>query len=939
MLRLIVAASAIVATSAIAADYTISNVPIDVAETAEPNVMLLMDTSGSMADRPSGYSSGKTKMAQAISAATAVVQSGDGMRIGLARLNDDEGGQIDLSCGSTKDQLISKLGTYRAEDWTPIAEAYYEVTRYFRGMEGHFSNYLLTNQHWVGSKRRGHYEYDKVYGTYESPITSQCQKNFTVVITDGEPYYDDDFNNLNDPDDPDDKLPNWDESDDDRKVVKTKKGNYYASSGEWYYLDDLAKFGWDTDMSSLSGLQNMYTYTVGFDIDFPMLEDAAENGHGEYLIAGNEDELLTSLRSIFADISRKSFSSTRLSANSGYVSSGLDIYQASFNTTDWSGELNAYSTTVNSSTGLLEVSDTPSWEAAEELPTPASRVILTNRGNSGLAFRWNRFTSDEKQAWFNQHENQLNYIRGDHVSGYRSRNSLLGDIVHSNPIYVASPSAYNSSASYRAFKKTYASREPMIYVGANDGMLHGFRASDGKELLAYIPSVLLPGLSELTDTEYTHRYYVDGTPTVQDAYIDGAWHTLLAGGLNAGGQGVYVLDVTNPSRFSEANANDIFQLEFTDANDDDMGYSYARPAIVKLRDNKWYLVFGNGYNNTVNDDHTSQSGDAVIYLQGLDSGSSLIKLSTNVGLDEAPTGLDRPNGMSTLAPVSDDGQTVNVIYGGDLYGNVWKFDLNDVDPVNWSLDYKVFQACTSTSCNADEIQPITSRLAVSENASGDNMIYFGTGKDFEFSDKSATSLQTFYGIVDSGAEITLGRGALQQQSIYAQGFYSFDGESRELRLTTNNSLDSSDQGWYMDLQTPNSTGTPDQLGERVLSTPVLRGSRVIFSTLTYTNDPCEAGGYGWEMELNRYTGSRLSYVSVDYNRDGDFDDDDKVTDADGTTKVSASGMRAGNGTGVTELVDGDGLQRIHNDDELDVDRVQLAPENTGRASWRYLERN
>ena len=185
--------------------------------------------------------------------------------------------------------------------------------------------------------------------------------------------------------------------------------------------------------------------------------------------------------------------------------------------------------------------------------------------------------------------------------------------------------------------------------------------------------------------------------------------------------------------------------------------------------------------------------------------------------------------------------------------------------------------------------------------------------------------------------MALGRGALQQQSIYAQSVYPFGDESRELRLTTNNSLDSSDQGWYMDLQTPNSTGTPDQLGERVLSTPVLRGSRVIFSTLTYTNDPCEAGGYGWEMELNRYTGSRLSYVSVDYNGDGVFDENDQVTDGDGNV-VSASGMRAGNGTGVTELVDGDGLQLIHNDDELDSELVQLAPEASGRASWRYVER-
>ena len=910
---------------AVSAEYTISNIPIGAAEVAAPNVMILLDTSTSMDDPPEGQAGGKTKIEQAKKAAKAVLESANAVRLGLASFNFEQGGKIDRTCGSRQADLSSTLNGYQADNRTPISEAYYEVTRYFRGMRGHFSH---------------------VSNNYTAPIINQCQKNFTIVITDGLPRKDGDFSALSDSD-AGNNLPNWDTGDDDRKALIDGSGQaYYGPPDEWYYLDDLAKFAWDTDLSDLPGVQNMHTYTIGFDLNSPMLNDAAVQGHGEYFTAGNEDALLASLKRVSVDSTPQVFSDAQLSANRGSISSGLNIYQASYNTDGWSGELSAFSTAINAQSGLLQVSDTPLWRASSVIPDADSRVIITNRESTGLGFRWDYFSVSEQEALFNNSSSLVEYLRGIDMAGYRSRQNLLGDIIHSNPVYVGPPQNFNSTSSYRVFKKAYADREPIIYVGANDGMLHGFRASDGQEVLAYIPSVLLSSLQNLMSVDYQHQYYVDGTPTVQDVYINGQWRTMLAGGLNGGGQGIYVLDVTDPDRFSEAEADKIFHWEFRDSDDADMGYSYARPAIVKLKDGNWYVVFGNGYNATEADSSRSTSGDAVIYLVDLATGQRVIKLSTDTGFDEAPADLNRPNGMSTLTPVSADGSTVDLIYGGDLYGNIWKFDLSDSDPANWELAYKLFQACRRSTlgspCSVSDMQPVSSRLAVSEDPLGRNMVFFGTGRDLEIADKSDMSVQTFYGVIDKGSEVTGGRSQLLQQAIYYQGHHDFDGVSRNLRLTTNNQLINAQAGWFIDLEIPDGSGGLLRLGERVLNPPILRDHRILFSSHTYTSDSCQAGVEGWTMELDKRSGSRFTYVTTDTNRDGKYDDDDKVTDANGD-KINASGQQRGNGAGELILM-GDGEDQIISpatEDEQpkpdEADRRQRDPDTTGRSSWRYMQ--
>jgi Neisseria PilC beta-propeller domain len=216
---------------------------------------------------------------------------------------------------------------------------------------------------------------------------------------------------------------------------------------------------------------------------------------------------------------------------------------------------------------------------------------------------------------------------GSCTPSFRSRpTSKLADIIHSAPTYVAAPGfGYPDSmegSPYSAFATANVSRAAMIYVGANDGMLHGFSATTGREVLAYVPTSVYKNLSALTTASLSatpgeataHHYQVDGSPTVADVYYSGAWHTLLVGGLGAGGQGIYALDVTDPSNFSEANASSIVRWEFSDADDADMGYTFAQPLLVKTNNGRWSVIVGNGYNNSEDDGQVSSSGHAVLFV-------------------------------------------------------------------------------------------------------------------------------------------------------------------------------------------------------------------------------------------------------------------------------------------------------------------------------------
>jgi type IV pilus assembly protein PilY1 len=412
---------------------------------------------------------------------------------------------------------------------------------------------------------------------------------------------------------------------------------------------------------------------------------------------------------------------------------------------------------------------------------------------------------------------RLNYLRGDAsneglaTTNFRRRPlTKLGDIINSNPNFVGPPTAGFPDPSYVAFASANANRRPMLYIGANDGMLHGFDASldstRGSELLAFIPSTVFRNLTRLTSRSYnsTHRYFVDGSPIVEDAYFSGSgtWKTVLVGGLNRGGQGLYALDVTNPTNFTTGNAASLVLWEFNDADDPDLGFTFGTPVIRRMSNGRFAAIVSGGYNNsqgsaadprevqcsagtgTQADPYTptgctvSRTGNGYIFIIYLDGptgangtwqlGTDYFKLSTGTGSAAAPNGMASP-----FAADIDGTGTVDFIYSGDLNGQLWKFDVRGA-PATWGLAnnrVSLYQARDASN----NIQPITSGVEATLHPSGNGIIVtFGTGKYLESADVSppgpAYRTQALYGIWDlndvnpiSGQTTVTGRSQLMEQ--------------------------------------------------------------------------------------------------------------------------------------------------------------------------------
>ncbi len=699
------------------------------------------------------------------------------------------------------------------------------------------------------------------------------------------------------------------------------------------------------------------------------LYHAAVNGRGEMLNAGNASELQGALSTALSSIiARTQGSSASATANTGFVGSGTKVYQARFNSSDWSGQLLAFgvdSDTDSATYGMLLTNgpgpDGSLWNAATLIPAADSRNIFTRSTGGGVPFRWNQLSTAQQAALGNS-ESVLNYIRGSDAGEvrnggtYRNRATKLGDIVNSAPTYVGAPAFRYldglESQPYSAYKIAQANRTKMIYVGANDGMLHGFNADTGAEVMAYVPGRVYGNLAALTNVNYGHKYYADGSPTVIDAFVGGQWRTVLVAGLNRGGQGIYALDVSNPANFTESasNATALSLWEFTDANDADLGYTYSQPAIVKLQTGQWAAIFGNGYNNTEADGSASTTGRAVLYVVNLADGSVIKKIDTEVGTAQDPTGASRPNGLASVVAVDRDGDfMVDAVYGGDLFGNLWKFDLNSSNASQWGVAYRsgntpvpLFKACAGTSCTTTNRQPITAAPSVGRHPNGrGTLVYFGTGKHLETTDNNgaAGGRQSFYAIWDDGATVS-GRSALLSQSITHEIAAGATGNpfNFDVRVTTNTAINwSSHKGWYVDLVSP---GDVEQ-GERQVTAPILRNNRIIFTTTIPSDDPCLPGGKSWLMEMDATSGSRLTFSPFDLNGDRQFSSADFVTiTVDGQeVAIPVSGIRMAGGGAATPNVmateDGE-TKCVSSLAGMECVRENPGPRERDRQSWREL---
>lgn len=704
--------------------------------------------------------------------------------------------------------------------------------------------------------------------------------------------------------------------------------------------------------------------------------DTTGNGLPDnYFLVTDPGSLYSQLSSAFKSILDRSGSFASVSLNGGSLTSNTILYQPIFRTKDWTGQLLAFA--IDTLTGDISYDGAASqgakWDAGSTITSQnfnTGRQILTYKPTqkTGIPFRWpliatkpgikeldlNQIKALNLNPTTNTLDNlgnlRLNYLRGDkskevqNKGTFRNRTTLLGDIIGSMPTLVGPPnqrypmnwgtSAAENTVPYSDYITNNSNRRAMLYFGSNDGMMHALDATNGNEVMAYIPSGIYNNLNQLTNPNYTHQFYVDGAVTPNDVFYNGSWHSTLVGSLNAGGQGIYALDITDPTIFTETNANSVVEWEFTDANDADLGYTFSQPSIVRLANGQWAAIFGNGYNNTFADGLVSTTGNAVIYVVNIQTGALIKKFDTGVGMSADPLSSARPNGMSTPLVVDIDSNGIaDFIYAGDLFGNLWKIDISGTSVSQWDFSYKLgttpqpfFVATNSSGVR----QPITTRPAVSRiNYTAQGLqIYVGTGKYFETNDKTDLTVQTMYALQDTNTRIT-SRAQLQQQSIVQ--------EDASIRVTSSTKLSTGVKGWYLDLL----VSTP--MGERMIANPVYANGKIIFTTTIPTTDPCTFGGTSWLMELNALDGRRLDYNVFDLNNDGTIDSSDSVAylGSGGSTSVTASGIKSTVGLMATPAIlsagtkeykysagTGGGIQKINENP---------GPQIYGRQSWRQFQ--
>lgn len=678
---------------------------------------------------------------------------------------------------------------------------------------------------------------------------------------------------------------------------------------------------------------------------------AAVNSRGGFFSAADPQTFANELTDTLTNIvNRTESSAAAIATNSTRLVEGSLIFQARFDSRDWSGELLAYSLLASDgSVGPVEWST----DEANKIPGHADRKIFTwhDVDKKGVSFKWLDVSSTQQA--FLVDATRLEWLRGNPASEQRNSGELrnrptaigdkfkvLGDIINSDPLVVGVPDFRYQLLPPGDEKDKYADfraglldennpRAKMLYVGANDGMLHAFDVEEGVEKFAYVPAGVYAHLAELAKPDYEHQYYVDGSPGYGDAYIADTWKTVLVGSLGAGGRSVFALDVTDPDNFGANNVlwefGYVAGVECDDEAVDvtgceDMGYSFGTPIVARMKNGAWVAIFGNGY--AYGDGTNART--AQLYIVDIADGTLIRRIDTGAGSAD----VNVASGLSSVAVVPDAQRIVKHAYAGDLQGNVWKFDLSGSDPDDWDVAFGSTPLFTSIN-NDGKAQPITSSLEVGTHPNGGYMVYFGTGKYFEKDDTDVTSpvTQSFYGLRDNLTSAITDRSALVAQTITDEGQLREDeGSDLNYRVVSENIVNYPPyRGWYMDLVSP----VHGSQGERVVSAPLLLSGRIIFSTLIpIVDDPCSGGGTSWLMALDAISGARLkkSIFTIDNEVEGAYVSGiQSYVGIIGTPAVVGGTAYAGG----SDLTVGEGIWV--------EDLILEDEEDFGRRSWRQLQ--
>lgn len=743
---------------------------------------------------------------------------------------------------------------------------------------------------------------------------------------------------------------------------------------------------------------------------------AAINSRGEFFSVESPEDMVAAFEDILNRIADRTTTAARPAVSTSFVSDSdgndlqSNVYATQFSSEDWSGQLSKTLVSANDQTTEL-------WniQTANQSLDPLTRRVMMaapSNNSTGLKdFTWANLGTLQSLlnidpdslvgAQDNRGEQRVAYIRGersgegDTTPKFRKRNNrtVMGDIINSSPVIVGTPAylAYLADAienplgnrasykSYAAFRETYQKssvnnpdgRPEMIYVGGNDGMLHGFNAATGREEFAFIPTEVIKNLYRLTGQNYSgagHRYFVDGSPIVRDVYFgdDEGWRTVLIGTLRAGGKSLFALDVTDPTQIK-------LLWEFDSAKDADLGFTFAQPEIVRLHTGEWAVLQGNGYNST--------NDKAALLIINIKSGELIKKITVP---DVVEGSITLSNGLSSVRGADNNGDgLVDYAYAGDLQGNLWRFDLvkttNNIASITGDPFARANTEVASTSKadfklaygdkplfvardKAGKRQAITIQPSlVRHPTSYGYLVLFGTGKYLETSDANVDTSRamTLYGIWDrytkrqSTTENTpvagTRAGRLLEQSFTAQQNSVVIGDeqqsaTRDIRLVsqepaqwfrapTSSDVDvkipESDTlvtqwGWALDMAVKSSNGTPTLEGEMIINNMTASGSILFLSSLTPNQDPCQAGADTWLYAVDAFTGGRTRFNVLDLNADR------LVNPTDAYNDNVVSGVRFPALGGFTLAPGGNAFG---NENPLGVGSD---PNSSGRQSWHIV---
>ena len=739
------------------------------------------------------------------------------------------------------------------------------------------------------------------YQSKPSPIAYSCQKNFTMLITDGLPTG---------------KTNGTLYSAADRTNTCTWSTSSNSCTSGSFGVAATDAINSVTALRSTTNATNsspydIQTYVVALGDTVAnanaisvMNAMAYAGGTGSAYLANDAASFRSAIDIVAANIVAKTGSAAAVAvANANVIAGDNASYASSYNSGTWTGDLAAYP--VDLTTGQPNTA-TPIWTAGSaqtqlDARTAASRKIASYTGTTGtgqgVQFQPTTATTATKLSAAQQ--TLLNspttppgptdgaavvaYLRGDRsgetAGTYRSRVHLLGDIINAEPVVVRAPATNYGDTGYSAFKTANAGRTRIVLQGANDGMLHAFNTATGAEEWAYVPNLVMAGLNNFSrKSGFVHKFLVDGTPVSSDVDFSNtsgvtgnpaaAWHTIVVGGLGKGGRGYYALDLTSTTAADEAALAGKVLWEFpnsaTSATDKaNIGYSFGRPVIVKTKAKGWVVLVASGYNNGTGD--SGGDGTGYLFVLNARTGDLIKAIGTGAGSATDPSGLAHISGYVETADVDN---TVDYVYGGDLKGNVWRFDLTSTNTNQWG----VTRLATLVD-SVGNVQPVTTEPELARVNIGGGVykrfVYVGTGLYLGDSDipgstganAYASQTQTMYGLVDDlstpspatnpviNLQTTPPRTMLSQQTLAINA----DGS----RTASANAMDfSTKKGWYMDLPST---------GERINTHPGLALGALVFTSNIPSSDVCALGGKSFFNVLDYKTGGFLTNSTVTWS--------------------------------------------------------------------------